>query len=258
MGNFKLDENGSQKKPTQSADVDAKSTSQSDAAGQSTSFEAGQLQRTAGNAAVQRLAVQQKSDGQTSLDEDTATDIQREKGNGFTPDAQAAGNTSAVTQTDYSDVKIHTDAKADQLSRQLGAKAFTVGEDVFFRSGEYQPDSQDGQKLLSHELTHVTQQKQGVVSGGTPQAKLTVTAADDQFEKEADSVADQVVTNSSAESDHDAGQPVQRQAAPEEEELQMKRETVQREAMPEEEELQMQRDGAVQREATEDEELLQG
>ena len=56
------------------------------------------------------------------------------------------------------DVRIHTDSEADDLSQQLGARAFTSGSDVFFRSGEYSPDSVEGKKLLGHELTHVVQQ----------------------------------------------------------------------------------------------------
>ena len=252
MGQLALDDKGSQKKSNQSAEIEDKSASASKGNDQSTSFEAGQLQRTAGNAAIQRLATQQNTDEQTALNDDVASSIHRETGNGFSPDSEVTNPTSAVTESDYSDVKIHTDAKADQLSRQLGAKAFTVGNDIFFRSGEYEPNSQDGQKLISHELTHVTQQQQGTVSDGGPQPKMTVTASDDQFEKEADRVADAVASKSGPESFSSSGEAVQRQAEPEEE-LQMKRDTVQREA--EEEEVQMQRD-TVQREASEDEELM--
>jgi len=59
---------------------------------------------------------------------------------------------------DFSRVTIHTDNRADQLNRSLGARAFTTGQDVFFRQGEYQPNSQQGQELIAHELTHVVQQ----------------------------------------------------------------------------------------------------
>jgi hypothetical protein len=62
-----------------------------------------------------------------------------------------------------SDVRIHTDAEADHLSRELNANAFTTGRDVFFREGDYQPGSPEGKRLLAHELTHVAQQS------GSPQ-----------------------------------------------------------------------------------------
>ncbi|MFH7026389.1 MAG: DUF4157 domain-containing protein [Heteroscytonema crispum UTEX LB 1556] len=59
---------------------------------------------------------------------------------------------------DFSGVKVHTDTQADQLNQSIQAKAFTTGQDVFFRQGEYQPLNRRGQELLAHELTHVVQQ----------------------------------------------------------------------------------------------------
>jgi|GEM_PF-3178213 len=49
-------------------------------------------------------------------------------------------------------------AKSDQLNQSIQARAFTTGQDVFFRQGEYQPGSRSGQELIAHELTHVVQQ----------------------------------------------------------------------------------------------------
>ncbi len=60
---------------------------------------------------------------------------------------------------DFSGVNVHTDAQADTLNRSLQARAFTSGQDVFFREGEYNPQSHSGQELIAHELTHVTQQQ---------------------------------------------------------------------------------------------------
>lgn len=62
--------------------------------------------------------------------------------------------------TDFSGVKVHTDAVSDTLNRSIHARAFTTGQDIFFREGEYAPESPEGQKLIVHELTHVVQQKQ--------------------------------------------------------------------------------------------------
>jgi hypothetical protein len=59
---------------------------------------------------------------------------------------------------DFSDVRVHTDSESDALNQQVDARAFTVGNDVFFREGEYKPESSDGQELLAHELTHTVQQ----------------------------------------------------------------------------------------------------
>jgi hypothetical protein len=59
---------------------------------------------------------------------------------------------------DFEGVRVHTDARADTLNRMLDARAFTTGQDIFFKRGEYQPKSQEGKQLLAHELTHVRQQ----------------------------------------------------------------------------------------------------
>ena len=55
-------------------------------------------------------------------------------------------------------MRVHTGGETDQLNRSLSARAFTTGQDVFFRQGAYQPESRGGQELIAHELTHVIQQ----------------------------------------------------------------------------------------------------
>lgn len=60
--------------------------------------------------------------------------------------------------TDLGHVRVHADDQADEYNRSLGARAFTTGSDIFFRAGEYRPDSQAGRSLLAHELAHVMQQ----------------------------------------------------------------------------------------------------
>ncbi|WP_424103119.1 DUF4157 domain-containing protein [Moorena producens] len=60
---------------------------------------------------------------------------------------------------DFSGVKVHTDGQSDRLNQSMQAKAFTTGQDVFFRQGAYAPGSRDGKELIAHELTHVVQQK---------------------------------------------------------------------------------------------------
>ncbi|MEZ4771299.1 MAG: DUF4157 domain-containing protein [Caldilineales bacterium] len=60
---------------------------------------------------------------------------------------------------DFSGVRIHTDATAAALSRNLNARAFTVGQQVAFGRGEYRPGTPVGDALLAHELAHVMQQR---------------------------------------------------------------------------------------------------
>jgi hypothetical protein len=59
---------------------------------------------------------------------------------------------------DFRGVRVHADIGADALSQSLQARAFTTGQDIFFKSGEYNPESSSGKQLLAHELTHTRQQ----------------------------------------------------------------------------------------------------
>jgi hypothetical protein len=59
---------------------------------------------------------------------------------------------------DFSRVQIHTGSSAAALSNEIGAKAFTFQNHIFFNDGNYQPETQSGRFLLAHELTHTVQQ----------------------------------------------------------------------------------------------------
>ncbi|HSC79553.1 MAG TPA: DUF4157 domain-containing protein [Chitinolyticbacter sp.] len=59
---------------------------------------------------------------------------------------------------DFAGVRIHHDGEADRLAEGIGARAFTIGNHVYFRVGEYAPGTPAGDHLLAHELTHVVQQ----------------------------------------------------------------------------------------------------
>ncbi len=59
---------------------------------------------------------------------------------------------------DFSNVRVHTDSNAVQMNKDLGAKAFTNGSDIYFNEGNYDTQSIEGKRLLAHELTHTVQQ----------------------------------------------------------------------------------------------------
>jgi hypothetical protein len=61
-------------------------------------------------------------------------------------------------RADFRRVRIHTDDGAARLSRTLNAQAFTLGSDIFFARGRFNPDTRAGAELLAHELTHTIQQ----------------------------------------------------------------------------------------------------
>jgi hypothetical protein len=62
---------------------------------------------------------------------------------------------------DFSAVRVHDNAMAAESARSVGAVAYTVGSHVMFGAGQFQPESQSGQKLMAHELTHFIQQNDG-------------------------------------------------------------------------------------------------
>jgi hypothetical protein len=59
---------------------------------------------------------------------------------------------------DFSRVRVHTDARAAETARRMNALAYTTGPHIVFAPGQFAPHSDEGKKLLAHELTHVVQQ----------------------------------------------------------------------------------------------------
>jgi outer membrane protein OmpA-like peptidoglycan-associated protein len=59
---------------------------------------------------------------------------------------------------DFSQVRVHADAAAQQSARDMNANAYTAGQNIVFGTGRFAPETQEGRRLLAHELTHVVQQ----------------------------------------------------------------------------------------------------
>ena len=59
---------------------------------------------------------------------------------------------------DFSQVRVHTGASAEQSARAVNANAYTVGHNMAFDAGRFMPGTHEGQRLIAHELTHVVQQ----------------------------------------------------------------------------------------------------
>jgi hypothetical protein len=110
--------------------------------------------------------------------------IAQARGAGAPLDTHVRGRFSTGLGDPLSDVRVHTDAGADQLAQAVSARAFTTGSDVFFASGEYRPGSSDGDRLIAHELTHVVQQRGAPTSG-----PLAVSEPGDASEVEAETLA---------------------------------------------------------------------
>ena len=90
--------------------------------------------------------------------DNVSNQIQSTKNNGNSISTSIKSFMESRFGADFSNVKIHTGKYSAQLSKELNAQAFTVGNDIYFNEGKYSPDSFAGKHLLAHELTHTIQQ----------------------------------------------------------------------------------------------------
>ena len=88
-----------------------------------------------------------------------AANIQNLRGGGRALPAETRAFFEPRFGMDFSNVRVHTGARAEEAAESIGAKAFTLGNDIAFSSGQYSPSSHEGRNLLAHELTHTVQQR---------------------------------------------------------------------------------------------------
>lgn len=79
-------------------------------------------------------------------------------------DAATRGFMAPRFGRDFANVRIHTGERAARSAAAVGAKAYTVGQNIVFGDGQYAPRSDGGARLLAHELTHTIQQDGGAPS----------------------------------------------------------------------------------------------
>jgi hypothetical protein len=164
------------------------------------------LQRTAGNAAVsamlQRSLVTAEGPD-TDGDEETSPvlDIVG-KGRGQPLDKDLRAEMESQLGSDFSDVRVHTDADAAKSAKAVAARAYTVGNDVVLGADAPALDSAQGKRTLAHELTHVLQQRRGPVDGTPTGGGISISDPSDRFEQAAEAAATRVM------SDLDAGSPM--------------------------------------------------
>src|ERR1043166_430673 len=90
---------------------------------------------------------------------------------------------------DFSEVRVHTDARAAESAEAVDALAYTVGRHIAFGSGQYAPGSSAARRLLAHELTHVVQQSQSAPGSNW---RLKLSGASAREELEANETADSI------------------------------------------------------------------
>ena len=141
------------------------------------------LQRVAGNSGVGAMLEEERS---------PVHDVIGSGGSPLAPDVRA--DMEARLGADFGDVRVHTDDKAHDSARAVSAHAYTVGSDVVFQRGGYDPSSTAGRTTLAHELTHVIQQRSGPVDGTPAAGGIQVSDPSDRFEREASANAERAMS----------------------------------------------------------------
>ncbi|WP_370423259.1 DUF4157 domain-containing protein [Streptomyces sp. QH1-20] len=184
------------------------------------------LQRAVGNGAVRSMLQRQ-----TPEDAPPRSSVHQvlASGGGRSLDPETRSDMEARLGADFSDVRVHTGSAAHESARDVGARAYTVGNDVVFQRDAYDPSSHAGRTTLAHELTHVIQQRSGPVEGTEAPGGIRVSDPGDRFEQEAVATAERVMSQpapaaappaspAAAPAPTAAVPPVQRQTADEDEE----------------------------------------
>ncbi|WTW99170.1 DUF4157 domain-containing protein [Streptomycetaceae bacterium NBC_01309] len=176
------------------------------------------LQRAVGNSAVGAMLAEEKAEEPTrqraAQGPAPRSSVHDVVGSGGSPmDADTRADMETRLGADFGDVRIHTDGRAHESAKDVGAHAYTVGRDVVFQRDKYDPGSHDGKTMLAHELTHVIQQRSGPVDGTQTAGGIRVSDPSDRFEREAVANADRVMsTPSPTAPSADAGPSVSRTA----------------------------------------------
>lgn len=111
-----------------------------------------------GDAPLSNALVQRTSEGGFEAEGDFESRLNRSKGGGAPLPDHLRADFEPKFGADFGQVRIHTNNQSDRLNRSIQAKAFTHGNDIFFRKGEFNAKSSGGKQLLAHELTHTVQQ----------------------------------------------------------------------------------------------------
>lgn len=170
------------------------------------------LQRTVGNAGASAV-VEEESPVHGVI-----------RSGGAPLDAGVREDMEARFGTDFSGVRVHTGGQASESAKSVNAQAYTVGDNIVFQDGKYDPASDSGKHMLAHELTHVVQQRNGPVDGTDAGGGVKVSDPSDRFEREASANADRVMSAPAPapavqrHEDHAGHDHVQREEAPAEEE----------------------------------------
>lgn len=104
------------------------------------------------------LQPKKASSGGIRMSRESESDIHGVKGDGMPLSNSLRAFFEPRLGHDFSNVKVHTSARAGETAERMNALAYTMGPHIVFAPGQFAPDSDEGKRLLAHELTHVVQQ----------------------------------------------------------------------------------------------------
>ena len=102
-------------------------------------------------------SLQMKADVSSTASPAIESKVSNLRGTGSSMPDDTRENMENAFGASFSDVRIHNNTDAQQLNRELNARAFTHKTDIYFNTGEYRPETSEGKHLLAHELAHVQQ-----------------------------------------------------------------------------------------------------
>ncbi|RYG32071.1 DUF4157 domain-containing protein, partial [bacterium] len=117
--------------------------------------------------------------------------LRKEGGPGRAADPMVRDRLTPILGGGIEQSRLHTGPAAAQAAQGLKASAFTIGRDVFFGAGKYDPHSPQGMGLIAHEATHVGQQ----TLGDPAKARFNTLRGGDEMEQEAQQTAEMVMRN---------------------------------------------------------------
>jgi hypothetical protein len=114
------------------------------------------LQRTIGNQAVLQIRRVQANGARDFIAPSDTHQVFQASGYPLAPSTRAFFEPRFGL--DLRHVRVHTDAQAGEMARAVHARAFTHGQDIYFAPNQFDSSSEEGRKLIAHELTHTIQQ----------------------------------------------------------------------------------------------------
>ncbi len=124
------------------------------------------LQRKCAGCEEEEKKVQKKSAGPAETGIEAPESVRQAlRSTGHPLDASARTFMEPRFGRDLSHVRVHTGPQAEESARDVQARAYTVGQDMVFARGQYNPSSSEGRHLLAHELSHTVQQSGGSAGG---------------------------------------------------------------------------------------------